>query len=391
MRVFLNLLKREMRLVTGDHSLLLTLLIAPVLYAFFYGSIYQNKEEKEVKIAVVDADNSQLSRLLIEKIDATPVADVISSPHLNDAQEKLHTTKVQGYLYIPEGLQEKVLSLKQANINLALNTSRFLPSSDLTGAITKVALTVSAGVRLQYFKKTGQSSQVSLRETNPVRLNYKPLYNESESYGGFLLPGLLALILQQTLLIGLAGSMAIEREKNKIMDLYQYGKQNLSAVLWGKGLWYFILFMSYAFFFLTVNFNILQLPQHGDFWEISILMALFLLTLIPLGLWLGSWFKSQVLSVQIMAFSTYPIFLITGYSLPYESLPQVVQWISALLPTTPFLQAYRSIVQTGGTLTQNKFEVIHLIILWVLFCGLFLWRMHRLSKKSPQSVSNQMT
>lgn len=384
MRPFIDLLKREMRLIVGDHSLLLTLLIAPVLYAFFYGSIYSHKEERAVKIAVVDSDGSALSRLITEQINATPIADVLEVSNIQAAQELMYTGSIQGYLYIEQGLGQKILSLKQGNIVLALNTSRFLPSSDLTSTITKVCLTLGAGVRLNYFKMKGEGNEIALRETNPIALNYKPLYNVKGSYGDFLLPGLLALILQQTLLIGLAESMSSEREKETIMDLIHHGCGSVSTILWGKGLWYFILYSCYALFFLTVNFTILDLPFRGSPLNLSILMALFLLTLIPMGLWIGALFKSQLLSMQLMAFSTYPIFLITGYSLPYASLPVGVQCIAALLPTTPFLQAYQSVVQTGGTLMENKWHLVHLMLLWLLFSLLFLWKMKRLGDRQKR-------
>src|SRR5699024_10382391 len=73
-------------------------------------------------------------------------------------------------------------------------------------------------------KKKGKGSVISTQEANPVRLNYKPLYNEKGSYGSFLLPGLLALILQQTLLIGLAASMAVERQTRRYRNYCNGGK-----------------------------------------------------------------------------------------------------------------------------------------------------------------------
>ena len=381
MRAFADLFKRELRLITKDHSLLLTLLIAPVLYAFFYGSIYINKEEQDVKIAVVDDDGSSLSRLISKEINATKIAEVISVANLEQAKEKMYRGDVEGYLYLETGLESKVLSLQQGNVVLALNASRFLPSSDLTSAITKICLTLSAGVRLNYFKMQGKSSELAMQETNPVKLDYRPLYNESGSYGGFLLPGLLALILQQTLLIGLSESMAAERGEKRLSELLRLGRGSPSAMLWGKGLWYFLLYCCYALFFLTVNFQILNLPLRGSAFDISVLMVLFLLTLIPMGLWIGSLFKSQIIAMQVLAFSTYPIFLITGYSLPYASLPEAIQWISALLPTTPFLKSYQSVTQAGGNLTDNIGAVVHLIILWLFFAGLFVLRIQRLEKR----------
>lgn len=381
MRAFADLFKRELRLITNDHSLLLTLLIAPVLYAFFYGSIYINKEEQDVKIAVVDGDGSSLSRLISKEINATKIAAVIPVANLEQAKEKMYHGDVEGYLYLESGLESNVLSLQQGNVVLALNASRFLPSSDLTSAITKICLTLSAGVRLNYFKMQGKGSELAMQETNPVKLDYRPLYNESGSYGGFLLPGLLALILQQTLLIGLSESMSAERGEKRLSELLRLGRGSPSAMLWGKGLWYFLLYCCYALFFLTVNFQILNLPLRGSVFDISVLMVLFLLTLIPMGLWIGSLFKSQIIAMQVLAFSTYPIFLITGYSLPYVSLPEAIQWISALLPTTPFLKSYQSVTQAGGSLMDNMGAVVHLIILWLFFAGLFIFRFKRLEKR----------
>lgn len=385
MRRLFDLLKREIRLVSTDHSLLLTLLIAPVLYAFFYGSIYSQKQEKGVKIAVVDADGSSFSRNLIEQIDAAPVVNVIPAANIGDAQQKMYTGQCQGYLFIEGGLKQQLLSLKQAHLVLALNNSRFLPSSDLASTITKISMAAGIKVRLKYFKKTGKGNKLALREARPVTLNYKSLYNTSGSYGAFILPGLLALILQQTLLIGLAESMASEREHSTLAELLRIGSGNSSAVLWGKGLGYFILFVCYALFFVVVNFNILNIPFRGSPVDLGVLMAVFLLAIIPLGLLIGSFFKSQILSLQVMAFSTYPIFLITGYSVPYKSLPHVVQWIAAVLPTTPFLLAYQSMVQAGSSLLDNKFHVLHLILLWIFFVGLFLWRLNYLGKQDITS------
>lgn len=376
-----NITKREAAMIARDHSLLLTLLIAPIVYAFFYGSIYINKEETEVKLAVIDADHSSLSRLLTEQLNNTQAIDVISAASVEDAQELMNDGYCQGYLYLEKGMEKKVLSLHQSKALLALNVGRFLPSSDILSAVTEVSLTVSAGVRLQYFQKNGMTEAIAMRETMPVSLDYRPLYNERSSYGAFLLPGLLMLILQQTLLIGLACSFAGEREKNTLSELLQLSNHHYSLAVWGKGFFYFILFGCYAFFFLNVNFTVLHLPNRGNELQLALLLMLFICCLISFGTWLGSLFSTQLMAAQIMTFTTYPIFLITGYVWPFESLPWAIQWLSTLLPTTPFLKIYLSIVQQGGSLTENAPAILHLIILWFLYSALATLRMQQLSKK----------
>ncbi|ETZ23486.1 ABC transporter permease [Pedobacter sp. V48] len=374
----IKLFLREAALVAKDHSLLLTLLIAPLLYAFFYGSIYINKEEQNVKLAVVDDDHSRLSRLLQQNIDNSPIVELIHFPNLEEAKEQMYRGNCQGYFYIPKGTESNLLTLKQSNVVLAVNAARFLPSSDILMNVQQICLTIGAGVRLQYFQKSeGMSSTIAMQNVMPVNLDYRPMFNERSSYGAFLLPGLLALILQQTLLIGLSESVAGERQHLRIGEWLKGG---ISIGMWGKGLFYLFLFSAYAFFFLNVNYSLLNLPMRGNGFELGILLILFILTLIPMAQFIGSLFKSQLLCLQMMAFSTYPIFLITGYSWPFESLPLTVQWLSKLLPTTPFIQIYSSIVQSGASLWANPLALIHLILLWCFYSVITYIRLTMLKK-----------
>lgn len=375
----IKLFLREASLVVKDHSLLLTLLIAPLLYAFFYGSIYINKEEQNVKLAVVDDDHSRLSRLLQQNINNSPVVELIHFPNLEEAKEQMYQGNCQGYFYIPKGTENNLLSLKQSNVILAVNAARFLPSSDLLLNVQQICLTIGAGVRLQYYQKSeGMSTTASMQNVMPVNLDYRPLFNERSSYGAFLLPGLLALILQQTLLIGLSESIAGERQHHRLAEWLKGG---VSRAIWGKGLFYLFLFSAYAFFFLNVNYSLLHLPMRGNGFGLSALLMLFILTLIPMAQFIGSLFKSQLLCLQMMAFSTYPIFLITGYSWPFESLPLPLQWLSMLLPTTPFIQLYTEIVQSGASVFGNPEVLLHLVILWAFYSGICYLRLGQLRKR----------
>ena len=376
MRLFL----RETAVVAKDHSLLLTLLIAPLLYAFFYGSIYINKEEENVKLAVVDDDHSILSRLLEQHIDNSPLVQLIHFNNLEEAKEHMYRGNCQGYFYIPSGTQSNLLRLKQGNVILAVNAARFLPSSDLLMSVQQICLTIGAGVRLQYFQKSGGvTTAMAIQEVMPIRLDYRPLFNERSSYGAFLLPALLALILQQTLLIGLSESVAGERQHGRIKEWFKGG---ISTAIWGKGLFYLFVFGMYGFFFLNVNFKLLNLPMRGSGFQLGILLFLLLLTLIPMAQFIGSLFKTQLLCLQMMAFSTYPIFLITGYTWPFESLPLVLQWLSMLLPTTPFIKIYTAIVQSGASLSDHYGALLHLLMLWLFYTGICYLRLGAQDRRS---------
>ncbi len=380
---FWQLFRREVVLIPKDHSLLLTLLIAPLLYAFFYGSIYINKEEEQVKLALVDDDQSNLSRVLRQQLNNMNLVDVKLYPNLSEARESMYQGYSQGYLYIPDGTESQILRMQSAQVVMAVNAARFLPSSDILMTVQQICTVAGAGVRLQYFEKAqGMGSEAAAQQVMPINLDYRPLYNERASYGTFLLPGLLALILQQTLLIGLSESVAAERQKKSIAA---WTADGINSAIWGKGLFYLILFMAYGLFFLGVNFKILDLPMRGHFGELLLLIFLFIMTLIPLAQLIGTSFSTQLVCLQVMAFSTYPIFLISGYVWPLQSLPMALQWLSNLLPTTPFLKAYIHLVQAGTALRELMPTVLHLCSLFLLYSIICFLRIRSLKKKASEN------
>ena len=380
MKEVLEILKRELRNVSKDSSLFLILLLAPILYAFMYGSIYLNKGEEKVKLALIDNDGTAISRTLTQQLNSTPMIEIVPSSNISEAQEMMFQGEVQGYFYIQSGFEKNIFSLKQTNVNLVLNASRFLPSSDLLSTATKVCLTVGAGVRKTYFNKQGMGEDEAMKMTNPINMDYRPLYNSSMTYGSFLLPGLLAIILQQTLLIGVAAAFTSEREEKKLLNLYQISKQNISKMIFGKSLLYFVVFMIFGFFFSVVNFSVFDVEVRGNYFDLAVVSALFIATIIVFGMLIGSFFKTKLFAFQVLVFSSYPIFLITGYSMPYQALPRFVQVLSDALPTSPFLKTYISIVQAGGSLSDNLNSVIHLIILWIVFELLLILRIKYLVK-----------
>lgn len=373
---------REMRLVVKEHSLLLTLLLAPLFYAFMYGSIYINKVETQVPLAIIDTDQSATSRFLIREIASDPMIQSVPVNSLAEAQEMMNRGVVNGYFFIDQNFEKQILSLQQAQVNLAVNASKFLPASDLTAHLTNICLTVGGGVRKTYFNKQGMNDHQAMANTNPIHLDYRPLFNEKTGYGNFLLPGLMAVILQQTLLIGLCVSMSLERQGRKLGELKTLSLNSASNLLMGKGLFYFLVYLIFAQFFINIVFSVFDMPFRGSFLEVNFLMAVFYVSLIPLAFWVGSFFKNTLLIVQIMGFSSYPIFLITGYTMPFQNLPLVVQWISNLLPTTPFLRIYTLLVQGGASISDQLPNLFHLVGLGVFYTLLFSWRMKKLYYKS---------
>ncbi|SHI86832.1 ABC-2 type transport system permease protein [Cruoricaptor ignavus] len=386
MRHIVEIFLNEIRLVSSQRSLFLTLLVAPILYAFLYGSIYINKDQPPVKIAVVDEDHTNISRQFVNEVHSSTKVESHIYPTVAVAREAMYRGDVQGYIEIAPGMEEKLLSQRQANVSMYINTSQFLPTGALMSSLNEIAMTVGGGVRKAYFEKQGEGSEAAMQLTNPIKFDYRPLYNTDRNYGSFIIPGLLAIILQQTLLIAVCAAMSFEKQSGSLASMLR--KYSFSDILTGKSIFYLISSSVLAFFIVAVNFTILDASFRGSYRDGYIITLLFLCSVITLGMLLGTFFPNPLMTYQVMGFSSYPIFLISGYSLPLQALPQGIQDLAACLPTTPFLKAYGSIVQTGARLSDHTEQVVHILILWVFYAFLLQLRFIYLRRRDLKAKTN---
>jgi ABC-2 type transport system permease protein len=379
---FLKSILREANRISKDHTLILSLLLAPIFYAFFYGSIYLNKTESEVAIAIVDNDKSSLSREYIRMIVQDQRVKVgVFSTDLEHAKLKFMNLKVQGILNIEKGFESNLKRMQNANVGLILNTSRFLPSNDINKTVSAVSVMVGAGLRVKYFELHGNNSELSLKEAMPISIDNKSIFLNHSTYGGFLLPGLLLIILQQTFLIGLAESIAREREKKTFMSWLKLSDGKIWHAIYGKGFFFLFLYFCYTLFFHAVNYSVLDLKIEGSIILLSFLIFIFFNVTLMFGSFFGSLFSKEIWALQFFAFSTYPIFLLAGYSWPTSAMNDVLQLIANMLPTTPVLEAYSAIVFKGAGFKQIYGDLLHLFSLGVFYGLLAFWRLRRLRNK----------
>jgi len=365
-----SVFKREVKLILSDFDLIVIILLSPILYSFFYTTIYSNKTETNVPIEIVDLDNSELSKQLIRNIDAHQLVDVAEvSTNFNSAVEKINSTDVQGIIFIPNKFEASLKSNKGSDLKIYLNTSRFLVSNDINKAVNEVIGTFNAGVKLKYFETQSYNFEQAKELIEPVRIEVKSLFNPNETYGDFLIPGLLVLILQQTFLLGFSESIAKEREENSLGELFLLAKKNVLKAILGKGFFYLIMFSSLAFLFFTLHFTLFEIPVEGSIIALASITIIFLLNIVFFCAFIASFFKKKITSIQVVAFTSYPLFLISGYSWPIESMPFIIRIISQILPGTPYLNAFNRIVAMGAgfeNILPEFFQLVGLLIFWIL-------------------------
>jgi len=373
---------RELRRIKKDFDIISIIIFAPLIYTFLYGSFYILKTEIEIPIAVIDYDHSAESAELTRYIDASQMISVkgtVSS--FEKARDLLHEDKIQGVVYIPDGFAHDMLLRNGTTIKLLLNTHRFMPSNDINKAINEVLIDYAQKTRSKIFNLKGFNTEQARYMAEPLKDDLRYVGNSTASYGDFILPGLFILILQQTLLMGFSESIAKEYEESKFKSLYRTGRFNLPAIMGGKAIFYFLIAFTFAFFFYTVQFGIFSVNFAGSLAALLSFTVLFLFTILVHFFIAGTFLKQKMFALQVMAFTSYPVFFISGYAWPASAMPDILVYISQIIPITPFFRAYIRIVEYGAGLNDVVPEILQLCALLVAGIIILLWRLKYIKNK----------
>lgn len=368
-----EIIRREITWIFTDIDLLAMLIVAPLFYSFFYATMYMNKVENEIPVAVYDEDHSAESLSFIKELNAHPKIKITSElTSINDIEKLLIEEKVQGVIFFPNDFSKNLNLNKIARLKLYLNTHRFLHSNDLNKAVNEVALSKSRDIRREYFNSKGFSKGQAEELAEPLKDNISLLFNPAESYGDFLIPAILVLVLQQTLFMGLGQSIAKENEEKRFHELKILSSGNPLIAIAGKISFYILLYLSYALLFFSVHLNVFKIDFRGSYSAFLFMSILLFLSISFISLILCSFFSKKVHALILISFTTYPIFFFTGYSWPTFAMPELAQFIGFLIPTTAYLKAVHRIVSMGAGIEHIMLEMVNLILINVLLFGVTL-------------------
>ena len=345
-----NLAHKELLQLTRDVMILIMILVAPVLQlALIARSTAQGFHHQP--IVVVDQDHSALSRRIVEAFDNTEELRVVAfldSPDQIDPW--LDQTRAIMAVTIPPGL-EADLARGMPQIQLLVDGTKSASASYAIAAATGAINSVAASHR-----QTLADDLPLLNVRTQVRFN--PALNVSF----FVISAQLGFIIYQVALIVAALGITRERELGTLEQLLVTPMQRIELIT-GKAV-PAVVVASVNFFivFLIVNQGF-ELPMRGSFPLLFTLSVLFIVAEVGWGLMISAFSHTQqqaVLFVFVLAMTDVAF---SGYTVPVEQLPQVMQWIAQLLPFQHYLQILRGVMLRGADLSTLWPQALALVIL----------------------------
>ena len=354
----------ELKTIMMDNGALLIFFFAVLAYPLIYSIAYEKNVVRDIPVTIVDLDNTSSSRQMIRMFGATKelsVSQEVSSLH--EAKQLFWDGDSKGVVLVAEGFEKELLSGHQASVSVYCDASYFLIYKETLTGTMQAAGTFSAGVEIKRLMAAGSSEEQAIQLRDPMPAHFYNLYNPSGAYGSYVMPGIILIILQQTLLIGIGmiGGAGKERRNNRVIKPGVRVREGMFSVVFGKGLAYFILYLANIAFTLVYLSKWFDFPDKGSFTDVSILLVPYLFSVIFMGLMISMLFQRREHSIMALVFVSPIVLFVSGLSWPESSIPPLLNCLGHIFPSTTMIPAFLRIRSMGVSISDVRPELFFLI------------------------------
>lgn len=349
--------KREFQTTFRDQGVLIFFVLVPLAYPLLYGFIYTNEVVREVPAVVVDHSNSSLSREYLRKVDATPDIHIVAQcSDMEEAKLMLKDRLAYGIIYIPSDFSTNIARGKQTQVSLYCDMSGLLYYKSMLLANTAVSLNMNEDIKIELAGNTTQRQDEIT--AYPIEYEDIAMFNPTNGFAAFLIPAVLILLIQQTLLLGIGLSAGTAREHNRFKDLVPINRHynGTLRIVFGKGLSYFMIYALVSVYVLCIVLRIFSLNQIGQFGTLALFMLPYLAACIFFAMTASIAIRNRETCMLIFVFTSVPLLFISGISWPGASIPPFWKYFSYIFPSTFGINGFVRINNMGATLSEIRFE-----------------------------------
>lgn len=374
----------EMKIVLKDSGVVIFFFVVPFLYPLLYSWLYNNETARDIPTAVIDDSHTPTSRDFIRKLDATEGMDIMYHCNsLEEGKELMMRQECRALVHIPSSFTADILNGRQATVSLYADMSGMLYYKSALMSLTNLTVDMWEKIQLKNQTKnmTARDEELSVR---PLTYEAVPIFNPAGGYGSFLLPAVLILIIQQTLLLGIGLSAGTIRENNRygtMVPIIQHYNGPL-RIVFGKAMCYFMVYLLSSAYITMVIPNLFHFIQLASFESIMTILIPYILACIFFGMTLSSLIRYRENVILVVVFTSVPLLFLSGVSWPGSSIHGTWQAVSTLFPSTYGINAFIKLNSLGADISDVQHEFRCLWIqagIYFLTACLVYWRQINLS------------
>jgi ABC-2 type transport system permease protein len=334
----------EWRRVLAIRGAFILLVLGPIVYGFYYPQPYLNQILRKIPIAVVDNDQSELSRRIVQTIDASGAVSVaVRAATLVDARAALDRGDAFAVVGIPPGTERDVLKGATVHIPIYADATYLFIFRTTASGIAVAIGTLSSELAAGGARTDGSLVKATLASASPAEILLQPIFNPVGGYASYIVPAAFVLILQQMLLIGSA--------LLTVVTLTQVTGGAFATVL-GRGIAHLTIYLPALALYFIVLPRFYGFSALGSLPQLFALASIFVLATSFMGQAVGAWFKHPETPTLIFLGTSLPQLFLTGFSWPREAIPDAVEAAGYIFPSNFAIDGIVRIDQLGASLWE---------------------------------------
>jgi len=370
MRTLLYLLEKEFKQIFRNKAILPLIFVMPVIQLLIL-SYAIDYEIKNLKLYVIDYDQSTVTRLLVNKFTASHYFILAGmSFDQDDAKEAIRHEEADLCLIIPQDFEKNLLKDGHSEIQVLVNAIDGTKAGLASNYANKIIFDFNKDLLQYYGIKGNLSISPEFRNINIEHSNW---YNPDLNYKNFMVPGILVLLV--TMIGSFLASMNIVREK-EIGTIEQINVTPIRKYqfILGKTIPFWIIGMFEMAFGLFIAKIVFSIPMVGSLIVLFAFTAVFLLVVLGLGLFISTITETQQQAMFISWFFLVVFILMSGLFTPIENMPKWAQNITLFNPIRYFIEVTRLVLLKGAGFAEIRLHFVVMIISAVLINALAIFR-----------------
>ncbi|MBN4047685.1 ABC transporter permease [Oceanicaulis sp. AH-315-P02] len=363
------ILRKEFIQMRRDRMTFAMMVLFPVLQLVIFGFAI-NTDPKHLPTALIDRDNSAISRSLIRSLEVSDYLDIRYLPKSEQEAERLMAAgKINFIIEIPENLAANIGANRTAQVLIIAEAT---DPSAASGALAFIKDIINTGIRREL------SGALSFAASKPslVQVVVHRRYNPAGITSYNIVPGLLGIILSMTMTLMTAVALTRETERGTMENLLAMPARPLE-VMSGKILPYVLVGYVQTIVVMIAARSVFDIPMNGSILLFFIVTTLYIFVNLTIGFVFSTIARSQMQAMQMTFFLLLPQILLSGFMFPFRGMPGWAQVIGEALPATHYIRLMRGIMLKGAEASDLWADIWPLGLMVLLVSALALQRYRR--------------
>ena len=364
MKQFISFIQKEFYHIFRDKRTMLIILVMPIVQILLFGYAITT-EIKSVPIAIFDQSRDEVTTKIGAHLAASEYFELYKMiENMSEAESLFKQGKVKLVVVFPP----QYASSPDADAQLLADATDPNEATQLTSYATAVIASAKAEIQGQLLQPAERAALMQAGVTPVTHLLYNPTMKGAYNF----VPGVMGLIL--ILICALMTSVGIVKEKEMgTMEILLVSPMKPVYIIVAKAIPYLLLSIVNVATILFLSYFLLKVPIAGSLALLVAVSILYALVSLCLGLLISTIADTQQAAMLISAMVLMlPVILLSGMVFPIENMPDILQWISNIVPAKWYIIAVKDIMIKGlsaGAIMKEMgillFMVVFLVILSV--------------------------